>query len=111
LAEWDQDNQSEGFGESCTGSITFTGDNLKCVNDVMTTAGYYAKLKADESKSLDDFIKKFYPKELPKFTVVPGADRYYNVLLDGVLVHKQFAYPEKKPTEKIAEKWENFFNT
>lgn len=83
LAEWDQENQSEGFGESCTGSVTFTGDNLKCVTEVKSKEGHYAKLRLDESDKLRSFIKAFYPEDLPKFVVVPGENRYYDILHEG----------------------------
>lgn len=52
LAEMDQEVMEEGWGESCTGSISFEGENLKCLEDVMTKEKFI--------EELDDIIKNKY---------------------------------------------------
>lgn len=109
LAEWDQDNMEEGWGESCTGSITFSGENLVCVDVVETKEGVYARLKADESPKLESLISSFFTKELPKFKVTIGDKNYYHVLYEGVVVYKAFQHPGKT-TEAGSQKWEKYLN-
>ena len=70
LAEWDQDNQDEGFGECCIGDIVIESESpITCKEDVTTVEEYLAELQdhvddydvgsqyyAKPKKKLDDFI-------------------------------------------------------
>jgi hypothetical protein len=62
LAEWDQEHQYEGWGESCTGTIQLESDSEITVSrpDVRTVDETLADLFDDDDDDLDDFINTFY---------------------------------------------------
>jgi hypothetical protein len=101
LADWDQDNMYEGWGESCTGSISFTGDNLKCLDEIQTKEGLLAEYILEDDDLLEKYINKFFPdKKTPQFNVEIATNRYYNILHDNVIVYREFAYLEESPIEE-----------
>ncbi len=97
LADFDQEHMSEGWGESCTGSITIESDSpIKCP-DMTTKESYFIEHYCDDScdtDERDEFISKFFPDGLPTFTVKTGKPDgkyvYNNVYVDGKLVAKVF---------------------
>lgn len=108
LAEWHQDNMSEGWGEPCTGSITVTGDNLKCTEVQSKESCYFdILLEHEDEEQAAKFRAKFFPKGFPEFTVKISQTNYYGVYVKGKLVHEKFAYPEKKANEKGVKKLQN----
>ena len=102
LADFDQENMDEGWGESCTGSITLTSDRLiTCDEDIKTKEGYLIDMVTrydfkPNKKSFKNFLKKFFPNGTPKFTVqskaIPNEDEYHyqEIFVDGKLVGKKF---------------------
>src|SRR4051812_36363537 len=73
LAEYDQEHMDEGWGESCTGSITLESDSPITVKEEITTPENYlidlmTGYKPDESQ-ITEFIQEFLPEGKPKFTV------------------------------------------
>lgn len=75
LAKWDQDHMSEGWGESCTGSITITGENITVENEVITKEKYLFNYIKDEilygykrDNNSKEFFKAFF-KDIPIFKV------------------------------------------
>jgi len=108
LAEWDQDNMEEGWGESCTGSITVEGDNLTCP-DVESKEGYYLNLvcEDEDEEKAKKFKAEFFPDGLPEFTAKMIDDpHHYGVFVGDRLVYRQFAYPENKPNAKGLKRFE-----
>ncbi len=102
LAEWHQEHLDEGWGEPCTGDIVVKGDNLRCP-DLTGKEGYYLDLLLDgweQDKELAEFCSEFFPDGLPKFTVTIFDSSHYGVFVEGRLVHKSFAHPEKKANAK-----------
>jgi len=99
LSEWHQDHQVDGWGESCTGSIVVEGDHLHC-SELQTKEGYYLQLLLEEEDGLEEFKSAFFPDGLPKFTVEIIELNYYGIFVEGHLVYKSFAYPEKKANAK-----------
>lgn len=117
LAEWDQEQMEEGWGESCTGSISFESDSpIRCLDKVETKETYlidkYCDQYNDEKRSKrTKFIAKFFPKGLPKFSVetepVKGETKYLynNIFVDGVKVGQSFR--TKGASGKVFEKFLN----
>jgi len=107
LAEWHQEHLSEGWGESCTGSITVKGSNLSCDDELETKEGYYLKLYFDrygDDNEYVEFAKEFFPDGLPEFEVrcLENNKNCYGIYCGGKLVYKKFAYPEKEANPKKA---------
>ncbi len=106
LADWDNDHQSEGWGETCTGSIEFTGEALF---DIKTKEGYLVDLYIDEDDRFEEFKEEFFPDGIPAFTMDILNKNYYGVYFNGKLIHKQFEYPGETSPEKM-KKWVNMLN-
>jgi hypothetical protein len=72
LAEWDQDNMSEGWGESCTGSITVSSDSEMSSTNVKTALEYYKEKfegsypEFEEEEERLDFVAKILNGVDPK---------------------------------------------
>ncbi len=109
LSEWHQEHQSEGWGEPCTGNIVVEGDNLY-FSEFQTKEGYYLHLLLEgyddefQNEELNEFKLAFFPDGLPEFSVKIIEPLYYGVFVEDRLVHKQFAYPEKKANAKGVKK-------
>lgn len=98
LAEYHQNHLSEGWGESCTGTIVVEGDNLQC-GALQSKEGYYLELLLDgweNSDEVNKFKSEFFPDGLPEFTVKIINSSHYGVFAEDRLVYEEFAYPEKK---------------
>jgi len=71
LAEWDQEQMEEGWGEPCTESFTVEGDNLKFMETLNTKESYFFENYYDwydggDDEKMVDFIERFFPnKRLP----------------------------------------------
>lgn len=107
LADFHQDHLSEGWGESCTGSITVEGDNLSCP-EAVTRNEYFAELLVDDSYSakrqLKEFIEQFFPNGTPDVTVTCHDERNYGVVIDGKVEATIFSYENGKTVEPYPEK-------
>lgn len=107
LAEWHQDHLGEDcWGEPCTGEIVAEGDNLRCP-ELQTKEGYYLDILFEErwpEEDTDPFVLEFFPNGLPEFTVEIIEKRYYGIFVEGQLVYKKFAYPEKNTTDEGVKK-------
>jgi hypothetical protein len=70
LADFDQD-EDNGWGEPCTGSITFESDSpITVKEDIMTHAKYLLELiDAENDDKIVKFIEEFYPDGAPGWTV------------------------------------------
>lgn len=73
LADFDQSHMSEGWGESCTGSITLKSDSpIICLDDdVATKESYFIENYCGEwperdSDEKEEFISQFFTDGLPK---------------------------------------------
>lgn len=109
LAEWHQTHLREGWGECCTGEIVVEGDNLCCPR-MKTKEEHYLDLLVEEGDDLDLFVSEFFPNGLPKFTVEIIEPKYYGIFLEGVLVYRSFAYPEKEANNKGVKKLTKIVN-
>jgi len=71
LAEFDQANMYEGWGESCTGSFVVESDSpIVIKSEVKTAASFYIGLLEEENEEkLAEFIAEFFPEGKPTFTV------------------------------------------
>lgn len=110
LAEYDQENMAEGWGESCTGCITLESDSPITANrEITTPESYFAQLIDDEGE-VEKFIEAFFPQGRPEFKVeleeVKGSKHdyvyiYNKIFVDGVCVGKIFR--NKKESGKVFE--------
>lgn len=113
LAEFDQENMTEGWGESCTGSINLESDSPIIIKDEITTKESYLidMLGYDDfGNKAAKFVKEFFPNGLPNFVVtteLSGNTEYlYNIVwVDGKKVAKEF-----KQNKDSGEKFESFLN-
>lgn len=106
LVDWEQENLDEGWGESAEGRIAINGTDISC-DDVITKEGFFLRMlldDAEEEHRMDDFLEQFFPDGFPSFNVKIVGDRDYGIFIDGQLVFKDFAYPEKTATEEGAER-------
>jgi hypothetical protein len=109
LAEFDQDHMSEGWGESCTGSITLRSDSPIEVVDEIYTAAYFLLnlIDYDGEDCIEEFVEEFFPNGFPEFSVIsePAAHNpKINVLkiyADGKL--QKTDYGDETPEQKLAE--------
>lgn len=114
LAEFDQDNMSEGWGESCTGSIDLESDSPITVKEKVTTKEAYLISLVEycsRKSKFKNFVKQFFPDGFPHFEVTTSPtgnkDYLYNhVLVDGVEVFKAFELVAESG-EKYATKLNN----
>jgi hypothetical protein len=97
LADYDQDNMDEGWGESCTGSITLKSESPITVEDeIETPESYLINLIDNDDDKVDSFVKKFFPKGKPTFEVqtrkgsADGKYLYNDVYVNGTKVASIF---------------------
>lgn len=113
LASYDQDSMDEGWGEDCSGSFTVESDSpIRIVDDVMTKEQYLTNKIDGEHNDTAEFISKFFPNGLPKFTVVREDNSkfhdskycYFNVFADGKECGKVFE-ESKVSVEELEKKF------
>jgi hypothetical protein len=104
LAEWDQEHMSEGWGESCTGSLILQSDSpITCKTKIVNKESYLIDKYFDnfnpKNKEMIEFIENFFSKGLPNFTIIledlPNKPKEYNyvynkIYVDGVEVARIF---------------------
>lgn len=105
LAEWDQDHLDDGWGESCTGSITVSGDKLKVVDKVDTKESYYVDMILNDRREQDivDFKEQFFPSGRPEFKVKILDATYYGIYLKRTLVAKHWGRATSEAGRKSVE--------
>jgi len=111
LADFDQENMDEGWGESCTGSIDFESDSPIIVKENIETPESYLIKLINNDEDIEEFVARFFPDGKPKFTVTTrdaGSKGYlYNdVFVDGVKVAEIF-----KSTKASGKKFEDLLNS
>lgn len=116
LAEFDQRHMDEGWGESCTGSLSFESDSpIKCLSEIVTKEGYFIDRYCDQygderSDERDEFIAEFFPSGLPIFRVeVENPSKgyaYNNVFVEDRKVARVF-----RSTAKSGAKFESYLNS
>lgn len=117
LVEFDQENMEEGWGESCTGTVTLESDSeIKCLDKIETKESYFIRQYCDtwrpesKKKEKQKFIAKFFPDGLPIFTVVAekakGDYSHNRVYVGERLVGDIF-----KSTDKSGTIFQNYLNT
>ena len=101
LADYDQETMDEGWGESCTGSITLKSESPITVDEEIETPESYLVTLIDDDFDEDDkkiatFVKRFFPNGKPKFEVQTrkaGKDTKYlynDVYVNGTKVTSVF---------------------
>jgi hypothetical protein len=98
LADWDNDHQYEGWGETCTGDIEFTGEALF---DITTKEGYLVELFLNEDKNLEEFKEEFFPDGIPEFEVKIIDKNYYGIYYNNELIYEHFQYPGETSEEDM----------
>jgi hypothetical protein len=70
LADYDQENMDEGWGESCTGVITLKSESpISVVEEIETPESYLINL-IDNDEKVDSFVEQFFADGRPKFEVL-----------------------------------------
>lgn len=71
LASWDQDHQSEGWGEDCSGTVKLESVTPIVCDQVISKEKYYIKYIKDGAslEEIKEFISKFFPDGVPHFSV------------------------------------------
>ncbi len=77
LCRWDQDHMDGAWGESCDGSFSLESESdIIPISEVLTKESYFLERYVDSydeekvKEGAQEFLKKFFPKGLPKFKVV-----------------------------------------
>lgn len=97
LAEWDQDHQCEGWGESCTGTIVLESDSpIKVTSPTISTKHeVFSEMVEDDrdEEEIQEFVEKFYPEGVPTFGIRQrGKDKNVYELLLGEEVVNAWIY-------------------
>ena len=103
LAEWDQEHMYEGWGESCTGSITVESMSAIKLADGQTLNTKESYLIEDlDPEDLEEFKNEFFPNGLPTFEVKENGPTsnedyiYVDIYADGELVvERKFTRKDK----------------
>lgn len=97
LADWDQDHLDEGWGESCTESISLESDSPIIVLDEIVSKESYLwdMIENDEKdKTIKEFITEFFPNGVPECNIVVSDSKdeyqYNNIYIGQELKHKIF---------------------
>lgn len=62
LAEWDQEHMDEGWGESCTGFISFESESeIFPIEKITTKERYLIENYFESDIQKEEFIKEFFP--------------------------------------------------
>jgi len=77
LAEWDEEHDSEGWGEPSAGDISFESESpIVCLEEITTKESYFIEYYIDECGDFEDesevkekFLEAFFPNGLPTFRV------------------------------------------
>jgi hypothetical protein len=113
LADFDQD-EDNGWGEPCTGSIKLESDSpITVKEEIMTHANYLLNLiDSEDDEKIFKFIEEFYPAGPPIWTVEIDEtykDKVYRqnkVFGNGVYVDTMF-----RRKEESGEVLETYLNT
>lgn len=113
LAQYDQDNMNEGWGESCLGSFTVESDSPIFIKDeVKTPEGYLIDLLSNgDGDGADKFIEEFFPDGKPKFKVKTRPTGNEKYLYNDVFVDdKQVAKNIFRSIKDSGKAFEEFIN-
>ena len=110
LCEWDQDHMSEGWGESCTGSISFQSESpIFCLDKVVTKESYI--IESVGENDMEEFIEQFFPDGLPTFTVKTEPTNNTNYLYNLIYVGDKQVGKLFLPATKSGDVLEKELNT
>jgi hypothetical protein len=87
LADYDQDNMDEGWGESCTGSITLKSESPIIVDDDVVTPESYLIGLIDNNEDTEAFLEQFFPQGKPQFTVTTRKTGNESYMFNDVFVN------------------------
>lgn len=118
LAEWDQDHMSEGWGESCTGSITLEFDSpIFCKDKVLTKEeflwDYYINGYNPNMEEAKEFFEKFFGDQKISVSVIDSdketnsKDYYYARIIINNSSFDQFC-KKSQTLEQIEDEIINF---
>ena len=105
LADWHQEHEDEGWGETCTGYITVESDSEMVCDELISAEKFYLELISDyygdgieNDSDIQAYVKEFFPDGIPFFIVaVKDADQY-EVILKGKTI--DIMYGHVGPMEK-----------
>jgi hypothetical protein len=127
LCEFAQDNMNEGWGESCTGSITLESDSPITVKDVEITTkenylydsllhdvvGCGIEDEEEEYEKITKFMDQFFPNGIGEITVEcddePYYDNYYKHHVSFNGKYAGYTTEEKGSEEKVKNEIIEFF--
>ena len=115
LVDWDQDHMTEGWGEPCNGSVTFTSESEIVPSfEILTKEGYYLDKTQgwDEfgsDKEREEYMELFFADGLPKMDVQIIDENYFMVSVDGKDVYK--SYSGNGTSDKRAAKLQKEINS
>lgn len=116
LAEWDQELQNEegeGWGESCTGCIPLESDSPITVKhlQIHTKDHVFCGMVYDEVRDylINQFIEQFYPEGVPTFTLKEHeTSKHVYYILNGEEVAYHYAYSSNP--DELLERLNSYSN-
>jgi hypothetical protein len=121
LADWVEDHEDEGWGESSTGSIVVKSNSPITCSEKMTTKEaflidrYFDTYDYDRKEDeRNEFMEKFFPDGLPTFTVITeeiNDDPEYMYLRNNIFADGEKIASEWQNREKSGKVFEDFLNT
>ncbi len=101
LADWHQEHEEEGWGETCTGYITVESDSEMVCDELMSAEQFYLELIGDfyssthevhNDPNIQAYVKEFFPNGVPFMTVVVKDDDKYEVILEGKTIDTMYGH-------------------
>ncbi len=119
LAEWDQDNMDEGWGESCVGSLTVNAATIvsesltpiavpiECPNAMDVVTYWLLRIEDEDWEAWglrDKYLERFFSDGLPRFEVrIRDGGDYYDIYVDGVKKGDRFGYNHETAKSETTE--------
>jgi hypothetical protein len=116
LAQWDQDHQIEGWGETCLGEIKLESDSpITTTKEITTAASYLVNLIDGECDETKEFLAEFFPNGRPVFTVqteaIPGEKPTYKYVYNNVYANGIFAKRVFRRKDELGQVFEDLLNS
>ena len=106
LAEWHQEHLSQGWVESCTGTLEIEHEGAILCSDAQNELAYYLELfdSYDNKDKIVEYVKAFFPDGIPKIDVAIESKTKYTVSSNGELIDTCYGeFLREKATWKTDE--------
>lgn len=115
LADYDQENMDEGWGENCTGTFNLESDSpIICKDKITRPENFLIHLIQEGSEEqINNFIAKFFPSGKPKFTVktrIINIESCKDYLYNDVYIGKQKVEEVFLNKKESGQKFEDLLN-